>query len=382
MKFKNVNWHSTMLWGIVGLVGAALITGAALMVAPHIDKDTPTLIWGYLAENAIALVTVILVLTLLVISLYLYLEIRILRKKLVAEVMPTFKRFENIKKIKYGHIQYRPLLYYGGRAEEPMGVGIELLERIFGSDRIQRSGTKALWSDLVDNLERKKYDIVATPLFETRERSKVIAFCSPLFYSDIGMYVKTESVLGKVGANSQSFDGALEILNNMKLTLAAIHGEISGKMAQKYLGDVKVWLTPETATVSSLIDAVSGEDEMKCDVAFAEVFQADQTSQVINGSVINILQRKQILYPVSFAVRKEEYVLRNYINLRLLEIEESYEKGVLGILWEELQTHPETSGYTFDDIKRYFVREFDKTGGGHDLGIKHGGGRDQQEQAA
>jgi hypothetical protein len=262
-------------------------------------------------------------------------------------------------------------------ADKPSGIGISLLEKIFGSEKIVSSHKKALWGDLVDNLASKQYDIIATPIFETNERSKHIAFCSPLFYSDIGIYVKkvaapsqkystkrgSSIALGSLPENSLSFEDAISLLTHMKLKIIAIDGEISGKMALKYLGlkreDIE-WLKPETSSVHFLIASVGGGNDMECDIVFAEVFQAEQTDSVKNGNVINILKSKEVLYPVSFAVRKQDYVLKNYINLKLLEIEENEQNGILGIILDELKMHLEYKHYNLNDIKKYFVRELDR----------------------
>lgn len=370
----KIDRKSTEFWGIITVILAILLFGLSLLIAPHVDKNAPQRITDFMWHNWIGLLIIFLILALIVAVIKLSRDIRSLRKRLVIEDEPKFRRFEKIEKVVYGHIAYRPLLYYHVD-DAPVGVGITLLEKIFGKEKIVGSLRKALWSNLVENLTFKQYDIVATPIFETRERSKHIAFCSPIFYSDIGMYVKKGSgPLGHFAEHSQSFEEIIKIVKKMKLTVVAIEGEISGKMALKYLGlrkeEVKEWLTPETAPVSSLISAINGEEGMECDVAFAEVFQAEQTKSVKSGEVINILRPKQVLYPVSFAVRKQDYILKNFINLKLLEIEEAASNGVLGIIWDELKTHQEYKHYTFNDVKRYFVRELN--GESQRLGITSG----------
>jgi Bacterial extracellular solute-binding proteins, family 3 len=372
---SKLNWDSNRLWGIIAVIMALILFVLGLLMAPHVSKDWPQKTGEFIGHNWIGLLIIFLVLALTIAIIKLSRDIRSLRKKLIIEEEPKFRRFEKIEKVVYGHIAYRPLLYYHVTDDAPMGVGITLLEKIFGKEKIVGSLKKALWSNLVENLTFKQYDIVATPIFETRERSKHIAFCSPIFYSDIGMYVKKGSgPLGHFAKNSQSFEDITKIVKKMKLTVVAIEGEISGKMALKYLGlrrdEVKEWLMPETAPVSSLISAVNGEEGMECDVAFAEVFQAEQTKPVKKEEVINILKPKEVLYPVSFAVRKQDYILKNYINLKLLEIEETAKNGVLGIIWGELIAHPEYRHYTLDDVKRYFVRELDR--GNQQLGITSG----------
>jgi len=375
---KRVNWGSNIFWGVIGLIATTI----TFLLAPHIGKDAPQKIGGVMVQNWLALLTIFLIIVIIFIIIKSNREkkksereIKDLLKKLIPEEEPTFRRFEQIEKVVYGHIAYRPLLYYDVADDAPMGVGITLLEKIFGKEKIEHSLIRALWSNLVENLTFKQYDIVATPIFETRERSKRIAFCSPIFYSDIGMYVKKGSrPLGHFPTNSQSFEEIVNMVKKMKLTVIAIDGEISGKMALKYLGlqrdEVREWLMPETATVSSLISAVNGEKGKECDVVFAEVFQAEQTKLVKNGEVINILKPKQVLYPVSFAVRKQDYILKNYINLKLLEIEETESNGILGIIWDELRTHEEYKHYTFNDVQRYFVREYDRRN--QHLGITSG----------
>lgn len=358
---KKINWTSNVTWGVIGVFTAFLLF--ALSAFLQLSSETRNRVAGYILFNWLAIITVGLILLLIVTVIRQGRDIRMLSRKLTLEEPPKFKRFEQIKAIRYGHIAYRPLLYYDEN-DNPQGVGITLLNRVFKEKEILGSHTKALWRDLVENLASKKYDIVATPIFETRERTKRIAFCSPMFYSDIGMYVKKNSgALGQLPASSQSFEEAVTMARRMKPTLVAIEGEISGKMALKYLAnkkeDVKEWLTPETASVNSLIAAVNGEIGTDCEVVFAEVFQAEQTRPVRDGDVFNILKPKQVLYPVSFAVRKSDYILRNFINLKLLEIEENGKDGILGIILEELKKHPDCSHYTLEDIQRYFVRELD-----------------------
>ena len=50
-----------------------------------------------------------------------------------------------------------------------------------------------------------------------------------------------------------------------------------------------------------------------------EVFKVE--SFIKSGAmVINILKDNQLVYPVSFAIRKEHTVLKNLINLRIMEM--------------------------------------------------------------
>lgn len=361
LLLDRIDWHSNKTWGIIGIIFAAFTLILGILIQPYVTKETQTQILAYLMRRTNTIILIVSGVLLAIVMLKQQKELRLLRQTLSKEEPPKFRRFEQIKRIKYGHILYRPLLYYDG-ADNPQGIGVALVTRIFADVQIEQSNSKALWSNLVTGLASNKYDIVATPIFETRERSRLIGFCSPMFYSDIGMYVKKDSrILGFLPPNSQSFDEAIGMARRMRPNIVAIQGEISGKLALKYLDpkkdDIKEWLTPETASVTSLINAVLGSDGSESEVVFAEVFQAEQTKPVRDGSVINILKRKELLYPVSFAVRKSDYVLKNYINLKLLEIEETVNDGILGIILEELRKQPEYTHYTLNEIKNYFVRD-------------------------
>jgi ABC-type amino acid transport substrate-binding protein len=371
IRARTKQWE----WGIVLAIAGIVIAILVVFIQPFITKELLMQAFAYATVSWIGVCLALMILGLMIVAIRQSRKIASLSKRLSVEEVSNFGRWP-IKEVVYGHIAYRPLLYYD-QYEEPLGVGITLLKKIFWNHKIVGSGERALWSNLVENLTSNQYDIVATPIFETRERSKQIAFCSPIFYSDIGMYVKRASesdqkinikirkgsalALGNIPSNSQSFEDAIAIFSDMKLKITAIEGEISGKMSLKYLGlkreDIK-WLKPETASVRLLIEAVNGENKMECDVVFAEVFQAEQTIPVKRGEVINILRPKEVLYPVSFAVRKQDYTLKHYINLKLLEIEETTPNGILGIIWDELKTQKEYAHYTFDDIRRYFVREW------------------------
>jgi ABC-type amino acid transport substrate-binding protein len=289
------------------------------------------------------------------------LELEALSAKIDKQEERKFVRFEAINTIVYGHIEYYPLVYYVFGDDMPRGIGIRLIEQIFGEGVISKHPKRGRWDDLVEKLSRGEYDIVATPLYETQSRSKLVSFCSPIFFSDIGIYVKKDGKWFKGREkNSLKFGEATEILRNLRdLKLTAIEGELSGKMILKHLQVEKSkvnWLGRDEASVSGLIGSLESK-EMPSDVVFAEVFQAELTNPVKSGSVINLLENKQLLYPVSFAIRKQEYVLRHFINLKLAEIDEEYPGGILGFILDELKKHPDFQGFDLDQIRRYFVRE-------------------------
>src|SRR5437764_1155220 len=120
-KFWNL--ESSKFWGFVALI--LFILG--LFLAPQIEKDWPHKVSEFMARNWLTLLSILVMLALSFLIIKLSRDVRSLRRKLTSEGEPKFKRFEQIKEVRYGHIAYRPLLYYD-TTEEPAGVGITLLE--------------------------------------------------------------------------------------------------------------------------------------------------------------------------------------------------------------------------------------------------------------
>jgi hypothetical protein len=126
-------------------------------------------------------------------------EIAELKKKLEKYNKPTsinYKRFEEIKdkgKIEYGYIDYAP--YFSFHEGQKAGIGYAiLLEAVkpLKINLIKEGEESASWDTILSKLEdRNHYDVVAIPLYETRTRlyDYNIAYCIPLFYSQIGLYV-------------------------------------------------------------------------------------------------------------------------------------------------------------------------------------------------
>lgn len=323
----------------------------------------------------------------------------IIKRKLKSKATPKFyDRFRIIldNHIRYGHIFYSPLLDYD-TAGHPIGIGIAILQKIFGTKKIDKHTTEGMqWHQIHTKLydkdttyaERYNIDIIATPIFETNERSEEVSFTIPIFYSEIGLYCKKICKEGLELSDDDKLD-LLTAVDRLKKylgekkepTFKAIKGEISDKLIRKHFGELlpHKWepFGTDQMKISQLIDAI---DANQSDIAFVETFQAGQHPVVKAGNVVNILSKqKGIWYPVAFALRKEDYVLRRYINLKLLELDlcdgsdDDKANNRSGILWliknelEELQKQNKISQFfsssdSNDDklkkVRQYFIREF------------------------
>src|SRR5215475_947717 len=74
--------------------------------------------------------------------------------ELKSKPVPYYKRFEGITRIRYGHIEYDPLLYHTLQGE-PLGIGITILKEIFRNNGIEKHAKRMFWEDIESLLYEK-----------------------------------------------------------------------------------------------------------------------------------------------------------------------------------------------------------------------------------
>jgi hypothetical protein len=262
-------------------------------------------------------------------------------------------RWDTIRTIRYGHIDYPPFLRHNNITGDPTGPAVELLTQLLTPAlnsvpiRVEARGGRRNWDNVFEGLTNGDYDVVATPLFATSERSKKVRFTAPLFYSNIGLYVRQEIPLEEL-----KIDGLARAIKAFKLDFFSIDGEISQRLAGKYAPPERI-REPDRAdtALSDLFERVADpEDGMSA--LFCESYYAHHQKLVEEGKVKNALAQYEILYPVCFAVRIGDYQLANLLNIRLLQM--AQETGILKQLVELLPSDPDNK-VKEEEIDLHFV---------------------------
>lgn len=287
------------------------------------------------------------VITLTISSLLYYVFYEKLRKKLTdkGKIKINYKdvkikRFEEIQSLRYGYLEYSPFFYLGQK-DKHWGIGMAVLEKIFSyNNNIQfiHYDGDINWDTALKKLEDDEFDIILTPLFETRSRLSDfnVQYCIPLFYSNIGLYVRKDFETAPL-EGTLSFNKAIEfVFNKVKQSnwkAKYLKGELSQFLMEKHhLNENGTAIMKETisdADFKNIIKNIASGDPKKEQFTFMEVFKVESFIEQ-EEMVVNLLKPNELLYPVSFVVRKEHTVLKNLINLRIMQLraEESTETGV------------------------------------------------------
>lgn len=281
------------------------------------------------------------------------------------DVADRHDRFEDIegKPIRLGWIPFHPTLKYDEVADEQTGPGPDVLNAVF-SGRVSYHPRRSNWENIIAGLIQGEYDVVATPLYDIRERRKEVEFTLPIFYADIGLFVST--------ANHRVFDGYLEGKKDLTFVQAkdllkdhakemkfCVHrGELQHKMISKYFKEATIRGADrsEFSVPAALSAMVRGNDAYSSDLYFCERVQGEAHKD-FGKSLINVLLPGQLLFPVAFALRKTDDTLRKFMNLRLLSIDGENDSGIKRQLVKSAQGI--VSDSLVGKIDQYFLRHRD-----------------------
>jgi ABC-type amino acid transport substrate-binding protein len=256
----------------------------------------------------------------------------------------TYQRYEDIenREISLGWIPFHPTLKVDAGTGDKYGPGHAILTAVFDG-HMKYYKKEGDWSDIIRGLNQHQFDVVATPLYDIKERREHVEFTTPIFYADIGIFVakqnrKVHAALGNKLDLDFPFvkDKLSEIADS--LTLCVHEGELQDKMTTKYLKGAKIKRTKmDKFSVPAALDAMIDEDEeYDSDLYFCERLQGE-SHRKFRSELVNILAPGQLLFPVAFAVRRGDDTLRKFINLRLMSIDEEIQGGIQALLTESVK---------------------------------------------
>jgi ABC-type amino acid transport substrate-binding protein len=227
--------------------------------------------------------------------------------------------------IRAAWISYPPYFYRDLLTGEFKGFAYEA-----GKEMAKNLGLKIEWVEEVffgtafEGLKTGRYDVVACTLWPTGLRLREADFCTPMFYSPIGAYVRPNRM-----HDFQNFDN----INAPSVTIATIDGEMAATIAADRFPRAKTLSMPQSTDISlSMVNVTTG----KADVAFIERTIAREFLAKNPGTLVNIAQSNPVqVFPNCFAISRNQYGLKNIING---SFEELGNKGQIEALMSKYET--------------------------------------------
>ncbi len=274
-----------------------------------------------------------------------------------------YTRFEDFDEhgVRFGYVPFFPTLKLNPETDAAEGFGVDLLRFLFEGRTFSSADPARNWGTIINGLINKEYDVIATPLYELRERSRLVSFTSPVFYADIGLFVPTGGKLAReAGKGNCTFEEVQKLLRKHEadLTIVCMEGEIQEHFAKKHSPKSERVHPPEKEySVRHFLGMLCRGSEPSSDFLFCERWQAERHPEFNKDKgFINLLKPGEMLVPVGFAVRKSDDTLRKFINLQLLALQRDGTHNTIDFLADSFRE--QYSEDVTDKIQDYYYLSY------------------------
>jgi ABC-type amino acid transport substrate-binding protein len=218
--------------------------------------------------------------------------------------------------IKVGYLSNPPGFFVDPNTNEKSGIFNDVLEEI-----AKRNGLtidykeQVAWATIIEVLKLDKVDFIANPVWATPERRENADFSIPIYFSPIGIYVR---------ANDNRFDTDFSKINDPKVRIAALDGEINYYIGKSDFPLAELKPLPNNVEASQLFVEVQLN---KKDVYFCEPMQAHLYMSSNPGKLKNIAEKSPIRnFSNAYMYKKGNTKLGEFLNA---EIEKLLEDGTI-----------------------------------------------------
>lgn len=242
-------------------------------------------------------------------------------------------------KIRAAYIPYPPGCVRDANTGELKGVFVETLEAASSALGLELEWAEEVgWGTMIEGLKTDRYEIVGSPVWANASRARQADFTTPLYYSGIGVYVRSD--------DGRGVDG-LGWINSADVTVATIDGEMSQIIADQDFPRASLNSLPQLTDNAQLLLNVK---EGKADVTFVEPYIANLFLKSHPGSLKNLVPGRPIrIFPNTVMVDKGEDALRRMLDTALAEQVNS------GLVDGLLETYDPTGGSFYKVAHPYRV---------------------------
>jgi len=218
--------------------------------------------------------------------------------------------------IHVGYISYPPGFIVDPNTKEKSGIFNDILVEIAKRDTLTIDYKEEVtWATMIEALKTNRVNLIANPVWATKERKENADFSKPVYFSPIGIYVR---------ADDSRFDKDRSKLNDPSVKIAAVDGEINLSIGQQDFPKAQDQPFPNNIDVAQLFLEIQTK---KKDVTFAEPMFAFDYMKKNPGQLKNIGEKSPIRnYPNCFMYKKGETKIGDFLNV---EIEKLIKDGTI-----------------------------------------------------
>ncbi len=211
------------------------------------------------------------------------------------------------KTIEVGYISYPPGFIVNPNTNEKSGIFNDLLVEIAKRNNLKIDYKEEVtWATMIEALKTDRVNLIANPVWATKERKENADFTKPVYFSPIGIYVR---------ANDDRFDKDRTKINDPSVKIAAVDGEVNNFIAKSDFPKAELKPFPNNIDVAQLFLEIQTN---KKDVTFAEPMFAYDYMQKNPVKLKNIGAKSPIRnYPNCFMYKKGESKVGDFLNAQI-----------------------------------------------------------------
>ena len=222
----------------------------------------------------------------------------------------TLDRVLTSKTIRAAYLVRPPNIIKDPNTGKLSGIFVDIVDEIGRRAGLRVEWVEEVtWSNMIEGLNSSRYDIVGTGIWRNATRGLAADFTQPLFYSGVGVYVRT---------NDHRFDGNLALINSGDVRVATIDGEMAEIIAKSDFPSAQAVSLTQISDTSQLLLEVQSN---KADVTFLAAQIGARYIEKNPGMVRNIAADRPIrVFPEALLLKKGDYEFKAALDSAITEI--------------------------------------------------------------
>ncbi len=224
----------------------------------------------------------------------------------------TFERVMRTQTIRCGYIVWPPWLVKDPNSGQMSGITYDYMAALGDALHLKVEWAEEVgMGDFMVGLATGRIDAMCL-IWSAAKRAREVDFTAPLFYNALYAYARVDD---------SRFDMALEKINDPKVTVATIDGEMSGIIAASDFPNAKTFQLQQSASSAERFIAVATK---KADVVLTD----PSNFSGFNANNPGKMRRVQAAYPVrvlasSLAIAQGQDKFRQMLNTAISELHDS-----------------------------------------------------------